>query len=124
MCRYISILVASFSMLAMSSIYAEQSKETASYRTPQFENSDVRIWKTTILPHQPLRLHRHDKGRTIIPLNSGQIKVIDKDGLAIKTYNWEAGKAYWYEADPVGELHGDLNDTDKVIEVMVVEMVK
>ncbi len=34
----------------------------------------------------------------------------------------ETGKAYWLDADPPGKLHGDANETDRPIEVMVVEM--
>jgi len=28
-------------------------------RLPQFENSDVKVWKSTIAPNAPLPLHRH-----------------------------------------------------------------
>jgi hypothetical protein len=37
-------------------------------REPQFENEHVRVWKSIIMPNQPLALHRHDHGRTSIAL--------------------------------------------------------
>lgn len=36
----------------------------------------------------------------------------------------QTGKAYWLDADPPGELHGDVNETAKPIEVMVIEQQK
>jgi hypothetical protein len=93
-------------------------------REPQFENEHVRVWKSIIMPKQPLTLHRHEKGRALIALKGGQLKVVDKDGTAIHTYNWESGKAYWLDADPPGQMHGDLNDTSAPIEVIVVELKK
>ena len=93
-------------------------------REPQFENEHVRVWKSIIMPRQPLALHRHEKGRALIALKGGQLKVVDKEGTAINTYNWETGKAYWLDADPPGQMHGDLNDTSEPIEVIVVELKK
>ena len=101
-----------------------QASPGATRREPQFENEHVRVWKSIIMPRQPLALHRHEKGRALIALKGGQLKVVDKDGKAINTYNWQTGKAYWLDADPPGELHGDLNDTNESIEVIVVELKK
>jgi hypothetical protein len=36
----------------------------------QFENEHLKVWKTIILPNQPLNLHRHDHGRALIALTS------------------------------------------------------
>lgn len=41
-------------------------------REPQFENQHVRVWKSIVLPNQPLALHRHDHGRTIVALKGGR----------------------------------------------------
>ena len=35
---------------------------------------------------------------------------------------WETGSAYWLEADPPGELHGDVNEGPEPIEVIVVQL--
>ncbi|HEY4010442.1 MAG TPA: hypothetical protein VGM11_09855, partial [Acidobacteriaceae bacterium] len=32
-------------------------------RTPQFENADVKVWRSLIQPGAPLPLHRHDHPR-------------------------------------------------------------
>jgi beta-alanine degradation protein BauB len=93
-------------------------------REPQFENEHVRVWKSIIMPNQPLDLHRHDLGRTIVALKGGTLDVVDKDGKTIEQMTWESGKAYWLGADPPGRLHGDLNRGKEPIEVIVVQMVK
>ena len=102
-------------------IWAQQSQGTTR-REPQFENEHVRVWKSIILPKQPLALHRHERGRALIALKGGQLKVVDKDGKTLDTYDWESGRAYWLDADPPGQMHGDVNDTNDTIEVIVVEL--
>jgi len=34
-------------------------KQTTTRRIPQFENDEVRVWKSVIAPKQPLTMHRH-----------------------------------------------------------------
>ena len=46
-------------------------------REPQFDNEHVRVWKSIILPNQPLALHRHEHGRTIVALQGGTLDVVD-----------------------------------------------
>lgn len=102
-------------------MWAQQQAQTTR-REPQFENEHMRVWKSIIMPRQPLSQHRHDHGRALIALTDGQLKVVDKDGKLKTTYNWERGKAYWLGVDPPNETHADVNDTDKPIEVIVVEL--
>ena len=89
-------------------------------RTPQFENAHVKVWKSLILPNQPLPPHRHDHGRVIVALQGGTMKIAEVSG-ASETRVWETGKAYWLPANPPGTMHSDVNVGDKPIEVMVVE---
>jgi len=96
--------------------------DSGTRREPQFENTQVRVWKSIIMPNQPLALHRHDHGRTIIALKGGTLDVVDGSGKTIKQMEWETGKAYWLGVDPPGEQHGDLNKGTAPIEVIVVEM--
>ena len=107
----------------MGVMWAQQ-RGPATTRETQFENDQVSVWKTTIMPKQPLTLHRHDHARTLIALTDGQLKVVDKDGKRLQTYNWAKGKAYWLDAEPPGQLHADINDTGKPIEVIVVQLKK
>jgi beta-alanine degradation protein BauB len=90
-------------------------------REPQFENEHVRAWKSIIMPNQPLALHRHEFGRTIVALKGGTLDVVNEKGETIKKMTWETGRAYWLDADPPGELHGDMNYGTEPIEVIVVE---
>jgi hypothetical protein len=105
-------------------IWAQQQQQSATRREPQFENDHMKVWKSIIMPKQPLSLHRHEHGRALVALTDGVLQVVDKDGKTLKTYNWERGKAYWLDVDPPGEIHADVNNTSKPIEVIVVELKK
>jgi quercetin dioxygenase-like cupin family protein len=116
------ILLGVVALLAGTVMSAQKQGGTTTRREPQFENEHVRVWKSVIMPRQPLALHRHDHGRTLIALTDGELKVFDEQGTHVHTYRWERGKAYWLEADPPGRLHADRNDTSRPIEVIVVEL--
>ena len=103
---------------------ALQQQASQSRREPQFDNEHVRVWKSIVLPNQPLALHRHEHGRTIVALKGGTMEVVDGKGETKKKMVWESGKAYWLDVDPAGEQHADLNRGAAPIEVIVVEMVK
>ena len=98
-------------------------RPASTQRYPQFENAQVRVWKTVVMPHQPSDLHRHDHARTVVALVGGPLTIRKQSGSS-QVMRWETGKAYWLEADPPGELHADVNDTDKPIEVMTIEMTR
>ena len=115
------VVTAALSFTAGAGAVLAQQQAT-SRREPQFENTHMKVWKSIIMPKQPLALHRHDHGRALIALTDGQLKVVDGKGKVLDTYNWAKGKAYWLDADPAGQQHGDVNDTDKPIEVIVVEL--
>jgi hypothetical protein len=99
-----------------------QQQQSGTRREPQFENEHMRVWKSIIMPKQPLTQHRHDHGRALIALTDGVLEVVDQNGKKINTYNWERGKAYWLGVDPPNQTHADVNNTDKPIEVIVVEL--
>ncbi len=90
-------------------------------RTPQFENEHVTVWKSVIVPNQPLAMHRHDNPRAIIALKGGTLTVVN-DSDERHDMTWETGNAYWLEADPPGELHGDVNEGPEPVEVIVVQL--
>lgn len=107
-------------LISVAATLALQEQRTR--REPQFENDRVKVWKSIILPNQPLRLHRHEHGRALIALTDGNLKVVNEAGEQIDTYDWKAGEAYWLDKDPPGVLHGDVNDGPETIEVIVVEL--
>jgi hypothetical protein len=113
-------VIAAAAALGMGAASLQQAAQTR--REPQFENPHVRVWKSIIQPNQPLALHRHDFGRTIVALRGGTLDVVDGSGKTLKRMTWETGKAYWLDADPSGEQHGDMNRGTEPIEVIVVEM--
>ena len=93
-----------------------------SRREPQFENSEVQVWKSIIQPGQPLSLHRHDHGRALISLNGGTLNVVDGSGKVLDVYKLEAGKAMWLDADKAGTQHADVNPGKSAVEVIVVQL--
>jgi beta-alanine degradation protein BauB len=90
-------------------------------RIPQFENEEVRVWKTLVTPNAPLAMHTHEHPRVIIALSGGTMKVVNEGGKS-DVHQWETGKAYWLSAEQGKIRHADVNVGDKPIEVMVVEL--
>jgi hypothetical protein len=104
-------------------IVRSQQSGAVTQRIVQFENEDVKVWKSVVVPHAPLTMHRHEHGRVIIPLKGGMMKIVENSG-ASEAHVWETGKAYWLPANAPGTMHADVNAGDQPIEVMVVELKK
>jgi hypothetical protein len=102
-----------------------RSQQTAqqTQRFPQFDNEDVKVWKSVVLPKSPLTMHRHDHPRVIIALHGGTMNIVTQNGPT-ETHVWETGNAYWLPANPPGTMHADVNAGDQPIEVMVVSLEK
>jgi hypothetical protein len=60
-------------------------------RFPQFENEDVKAWKSVVMPKAPLTMHRHDHPRVIIALSGGTMKIVEQVG-ASKEHVWERAR--------------------------------
>jgi hypothetical protein len=118
------VLAAVFSAGAAAGAVLQQQTASQTRREPQFENQHVRVWKSIVMPNQPLALHRHEHGRTIVALKGGTMDVVDAKGQTKTKMTWESGKAYWLDLDPAGEQHADMNRGREPIEVIVVEMRK
>lgn len=110
-------------LLFVTSGGAIRSQDTATQtqRIPQFENEDVKVWKSVIMPNAPLTMHRHEHPRVIIALSGGIMRIVEQNGAA-EQHVWETGKAYWLPANPPNTMHADVNDGGKPIEVIVVEL--
>ena len=90
-------------------------------RVPQFENDRTVSWRSVIPPHTESTLHRHDRYRTVIGIVGGDLTTVSANGRKTVTH-YETGSAYWQAPMAAGEMHKDVNDTDKPIELVVVEM--
>jgi len=101
--------------------FAVAQTTTKTGREPQFENSEVKVWKSLVLPNDPLPLHRHEHPRVIIALAGGTMKILENTGQS-EIHQWQTGKAYWLPSNPPGTLHQDINIGEKPIEVIVVEL--
>jgi uncharacterized RmlC-like cupin family protein len=100
---------------------AIQAPKAEMTRVPQYDNDRAVSWKSVIPPHTESTLHRHDRFRTVIGIVGGDLTTVDAHGKKTVTH-YETGRAYWQTPMPAGEMHKDVNETDKTIEVVVVEM--
>lgn len=112
-------LVAALGFILGGTLASQQAGQ--SQRIPQFENDDVKVWKTTVMPNAPLAMHTHDHPRVIVALSGGAIKVVNEDGTS-ESHQWDTGNAYWLPLAEGKKRHADANQGDKPIEVMVVEL--
>ncbi len=107
--------------LAIFGVLHSQPGAPQTQRFPQFQNEDVKVWKSVVLPNSPLTMHRHDHPRIIIALTGGTMNIVPDSGPT-EQHVWETGRAYWLPANPPGTMHADVNAGSKPIEVMVVEL--
>jgi beta-alanine degradation protein BauB len=109
------------SAIVLASLGTLTSQTSQSQRIQQFENADVKVWKTTVLPNAPLAMHTHEHARVIVALSGGTMKIVYEDGQS-EVEHWETGKAYWLSAEEGKRRHADANIGDQPIEVVVVEV--
>ena len=122
MTRKTLLLLALSSLVSLAFSFATQSgDESKTRRIPQFENDHVNVWKSIIVPNQPLSIHRHEHPRAVIALKGGTLTFVTESGDTHDA-TWEKGKAYWLEADPFGEPYGEVNKGTEPLEVIVVEI--
>ncbi len=74
---------------------------THTKRELQFENEQVKVWKTVISPNQPLDIHPHNAGQVVIGLDSK--------------------RAYWLKPGSQ-KSESTLPTVSEPVEIMVVEM--
>jgi hypothetical protein len=114
-------VVLSLGVILGAALVLGQQAVMKTQRFPQFENDDVKVWKSVVLPNAPLTMHRHEHPRVIIALVGGTMKIVEQSG-ATEEHVWQTGKAYWLPSNPPNTMHADVNGGDKPIEVMVVEL--
>ena len=90
-------------------------------RIPQFDNEDVKMWRSVIALNAPSTIHRHEHRRVIVALNGGTISIVEDNGKS-EAHVWETGKAYWLPVSAPSTMHADVNQGDQPIEVMDVEL--
>jgi hypothetical protein len=110
-------------LLGAAGAMRSQQSAAGTQRVVQFENDDVKVWKSIVVPNAPLTMHRHEHGRVIIPLRGGTMKIVEQTGGS-EAHVWETGKAYWLPRNAPNTMHADVNADDQPIEVMVVELKK
>lgn len=110
-------------LVFIGTVVVMRSQQSVSQQFPQFENEDVKVWRSVVYPNAPLTMHRHDHPRVIIAIRGGTMKIVEKSGSS-EEHVWETNHAYWLPANPPGTQHADVNAGKDPIEVMVVELQK
>lgn len=108
-------------LLGVAGTLTAQTAQSGTRREPQFENAHVKVWKSIIMPKQPLTMHRHEHPRALIALKGGTLDIVQKSGASERVV-WDSGKAYWLTEDKPGTTHADVNNGSEPIEVIVVEL--
>ncbi len=109
--------------LVVFGVMRSQQAAQQTQRFPQFDNEDVKVWKSVVVPNSPLTMHRPDHPRVIIALRGGIMNIVTQNGPT-ETHVWQTGKAYWLPANPPRAMDADVNAGDQPIEVIVVELGK
>ena len=78
--RGMQIVVATQAVLLIAAVGVIHSQQAQTQRFPQFDNEDVKVWRSVVLPNQPLTMHRHEHPRVIIPLRGGLMKIVEQSG--------------------------------------------
>lgn len=65
--------------ILLGAIFVMHSQQNAALtqRIPQFENDDVKVSKSVVLPSARLAMHRHEHPRVIIALSGGTMKFVE-----------------------------------------------
>jgi hypothetical protein len=108
-------------MAGFAAGFAVAETQTQTGRELQFENAAVKVWKSRVLPNDPLPFHRHEHPRVLVALTGGTMKILERTG-ASEEHVWQTGGAYWLAANPPGTEHQDVNLGNTPIEVMVIEL--
>jgi hypothetical protein len=116
----IAVVIAGVSASAVSRS-AGSTQSAAMQRIPQFDNDRATSWTSLIPPHTESTMHRHDRYRCVIAIVGGDLKTVSPSGEVTVTH-YETGKSYWQEPMPPDATHKDVNDTDKTIQLVVVEL--
>jgi len=117
-----ALALAAFSLALFAAVRA-QTTAMQTHREDQFQNDDVKVWRTTVLPNQPLAMHHHDHPRVLVALTDGTMDIVDSNGTH-DVHVWKQNHAYWLPAMPPGALHSDVNVGTSPLEVLVVELEK
>jgi len=116
------LAVAAFSLALFAAVRA-QTTAMQTHREDQFQNDDVKVWRTTVLPHQPLAMHHHGHPRVLVALTDGTMDIVESTGTH-DVHEWKQNHAYWLPAMPPGAMHSDVNVGTAPLEVLVVELEK
>lgn len=112
-----------FSIFLSSLFLLTPLSAATTHREKQCENSDVIVWKTIIAPHQTLPMHRHEHRRVVVALTDLDL-TIKTNHDASHQFAMKRGTARILPPNRPKELHCDINNSDHLMEAMVIEFQK
>ena len=87
----------------------------------EIDNEHVCVWRVTLLPNECSPEYRQDFFGVAFAVQGGTLHRMEENGKN-STVLLEAGKTYWFNADPLGGFRMDVNVSDQPIEIMVFEL--
>lgn len=90
-------------------------------RHVMIENSETKVWTSTICPQQKLDFHTHHYARVLIPAEDGVLQVIYQSGRT-KTIKLHKEQALFLDKLQGKESHQDVNIGDKPLHLTLIEL--
>ncbi|MDX1836001.1 hypothetical protein DIZ81_13095 [Legionella taurinensis] len=87
------------------------------------DNSETKVWRSTICPNQQLPFHTHEHARVAIPAEDGTLKVIYQSGKT-EVIQLKKNQPIFLDKAQGKEAHQDLNTTQNILHITVIELSK
>ncbi len=112
-----------FSIFFTSFLFITTLSAITTHREKQCDNDEIIVWKTFIAPHQTLPMHRHDHRRVVVALTDLDLTIKTNHGTS-QQFVMKRGTARILPPNRPKELHCDINNSDHLMEAMVIEFKK
>ncbi|QRN02602.1 hypothetical protein GH742_01210 [Legionella sp. MW5194] len=87
------------------------------------DNSETKVWRSTICPNQQLPFHTHEHARVAIPAEDGSLKVIYQSGKT-EVIKLKKNQPIFLDKAQGKEAHQDVNTTQHILHITVIELSK
>ncbi|KTD46640.1 hypothetical protein Lrub_1562 [Legionella rubrilucens] len=87
------------------------------------DNSETKVWRSTLCPNQQLPYHTHEHARVAIPAENGMLKVIYQSGKT-EVIQLRKNQPIFLDKAQGKEAHQDVNITQKILHITVIELSK
>lgn len=90
-------------------------------RKAHFDNSNVKVWTSTICKNDDLPFHTHQHPRILIPREDGELEVVYQDGTKSKI-ELKKDTPQYLDTKQGLSPHKEVNKSEKPVVVTVIEL--